>query len=59
MRNFATYEGLFPPPLRARVREGGKRQARHVRFTPLPTGCWPVDRPRKGGGEGCGKWSGR
>ncbi len=51
----ATCAVLFPPPLRGRVREGGKRQSDAVRLTPLPTGLRPVDLPLKGGGEDCGE----
>jgi len=29
--------GLFPPPLRGRVREGDESHARCLPFTPLPT----------------------
>ena len=61
MMAFAKNDGaacaaLFPPPLRGRVREGGKRQSLCLRFTPLPTGPWPVGLPLKGGGEDRDEW---
>jgi hypothetical protein len=43
-----------PPPLRGRVREGGKRQTLSLRFTPLPLIRHALrisGPPRKGGGE--------